>query len=581
MRKSIEWMVGGQQGEGIDSTGELFARTLVKHGYSVSTYKQFMSRIKGGHSNFKLKATKDRNYYAGDDVEILLCLDKESLSKNEDKLVDNAVVIMEGKETSIDRPEGKNYQILSVPLKKIATDLGNPLYKNMIAIGISSALLDLPQDILGEIIGDIFSKKGEDVIKANIEAVQKGYEITQEFLPEQIAKLEATDNDDLLFISGNEATGFGSLMAGCRYLSAYPITPASEVMEWLAMELPAVGGTVMQVEDEIAGIAFAIGANYSGTRAMTSTSGPGLSLKTEALGMAGMAEVPIVIVNSQRGGPSTGLPTKHEQSDLQHMIYATHGEIPRIVLYPSTIEDAFYLAAESFNLAEIYQCPVILALDLGLSMNKMTIPSFDSKRVGIDRGKLLTEDQVGEYDEAFFNRYRLTEDGISPRPKPGMKKGIHLTSSNEHGEDGYINEDTDVRNNMMRKRLEKIKDAMIQEPFKLQSNGDIDPKSADVLLVGMGSTYGAIEEAMTKLNAEGKETFAHLHLQQLYPLPINDLKELFGSRKIITIENNYTGQLKLLLQQYLPIHDQVESIVQYDGDPFMVSSIVKHMKEVV
>ncbi|ADI00343.1 2-oxoacid:acceptor oxidoreductase subunit alpha [Salisediminibacterium selenitireducens] len=581
MRKSIEWMVGGQQGEGIDSTGELFARTLVKHGYSVSTYKQFMSRIKGGHSNFKLKATKERNYYAGDDVEILLCLDKESLEKNEDKLVENAIVIMEGKETAVERPEGKNYNILYVPLKKIATDLGNPLYKNMIAIGISSALLDLPQDILGDIIGDIFSRKGDDVVKANIEAVEKGYAITKEYLPEHVAVLEGTGNEDLLFISGNEATGFGSLMAGCRYLSAYPITPASEVMEWLAKELPAVGGTVMQVEDEIAGIAFAIGANYSGVRAMTSTSGPGLSLKTEALGMAGMAEVPIVIVNSQRGGPSTGLPTKHEQSDLQHMIYATHGEIPRIVLYPSTIEDAFYLAAESFNLAEIYQCPVIVALDLGLSMNKMTIPSFDSKRVGIDRGKLLTEEQVGEYDEAFFKRYRVTEDGISPRPKPGMKNGIHLTSSNEHGEDGYINEDTDVRIKMMKKRLEKVKGAMIQEPYKLQSTGDIDPKSTDVLLLGMGSTYGAIEEAMTELNNEGTQTYAHLHLQQLYPLPIDELKDLFANKKIITIENNYTGQLRLLLQQYLPVHDQIESIVQYDGDPFMVRSILNQMKEVV
>ncbi|WP_280770923.1 2-oxoacid:acceptor oxidoreductase subunit alpha [Salipaludibacillus daqingensis] len=582
MRQSIEWMVGGQQGEGIDSTGELFAKTLVKYGYSVSTYKQFMSRIKGGHSNFKLKATKERNYYAGDKIDILLCLDKESLEVNEGYLSDDAVVIREGKEISVTKNDGSmSYDILTVPMKKIATELGNPLAKNMIAIGISSALIDLPKDLLSHFISEIFAKKGDGVIQTNIQAVQKGYDLTNEHLSHRISSLEKSDKTDQLFISGNEATAFGSLMAGCRFLSAYPITPASEVMEWLAKELPAVGGTVMQVEDEIAGICFAIGANYSGVRAMTSTSGPGLSLKTEALGMAGMTEVPIVIVNSQRGGPSTGLPTKHEQSDLQQMIYGTHGEIPRIVLYPATIEDAFYIAAESFNLAEIYQCPVIVGLDLGLSMNKMTIPSFDHSRVNIDRGKLITNEEAAEYDEAFFKRYRLTDDGISPRPKPGMKNGLHLTSSNEHGEDGYISEDPELRVKMMRKRLEKVKNAMIQEPFKLQSSGDIKPEDADVLLVGMGSTYGAIGESMIQLNEEGNETYAHLHIQQLYPLPLNELTSLFKNKKIITVENNYNGQLLLLLRQYLPIHEHSDSIVQFDGNPFMIKTVLEQMKKVV
>lgn len=583
MRQSIEWMVGGQQGEGIDSTGELFARTLVKYGYSVSTYKQFMSRIKGGHSNFKLKATKERNYYAGDKIDILLCLDKDSLEVNEGYLSNDAVVIQEGKEISVttNKQDQASYDIFTVPLKKIATDLGNPLAKNMIAIGISSALINLPKELLNHFISEIFQKKGDGVIQSNIQAVEKGYDLTNEHLSHRVSSLEESDQKDQLFISGNEATAFGSLMAGCRFLSAYPITPASEVMEWLAKELPAVGGTVMQVEDEIAGICFAIGANYSGVRAMTSTSGPGLSLKTEALGLAGMTEVPIVIVNSQRGGPSTGLPTKHEQSDLQQMIYGTHGEIPRIVLYPSTIEDAFYVAAESFNLAEIYQCPVIVALDLGLSMNKMTIPSFDVNRVGIDRGKLITNEEAAEYDEAFFKRYRLTEDGVSPRPIPGMKNALHLTSSNEHGEDGYISEDPELRVKMMRKRLEKVKDAMIQEPYKLQSSGDINPENADVLLVGMGSTYGAIGEAMTKLNEQGKETYGHLHIQQLYPLPLDKLKSLFKNKKIITVENNYNGQLLLLLKQYLPIHDQSDAIVQFDGNPFMVQTVLEQMKKVV
>ncbi|MDQ0253988.1 2-oxoglutarate ferredoxin oxidoreductase subunit alpha [Evansella vedderi] len=579
MRNSIEWMVGGQQGEGVDSTGELFAKTLVRYGYSVSTYKQFMSRIKGGHTNYKIKATKDRNYYSGDGIDILLCLDKETLPNSLDSLNEGALVIQEGKEAQVEgsqTSEGTVYTVFTVPLKQIAKDLGNPMSKNMIALGVSAALLELPIDILHGFIEEIFAKKGEEVITSNKQAVLKGYELTNAHVTNQVNALEVPKESKRLFISGNEATAFGSLMAGCRYLSAYPITPASEIMEWLADELPKVGGTVMQVEDEIAGLCFAIGASYSGTRAMTSTSGPGLSLKTEALGMAGMSEVPIVIVNSQRGGPSTGLPTKHEQSDLNQMIYGTHGEIPRIVLYPATIEDAFYVAAEAFNLADIYQCPVVVGLDLGLSMNKMTIPSFDPNRVAIDRGKLLTNEEAKNFNETHFKRYRFTEDGISPRPIPGMPNAVHTTSSNEHDESGYISEDPENRTNMMKKRLEKIKGAIIQEPFKFQTTAD----SSDMVLVGMGSTYGMIQEAAEQLNKEGMKV-SHLHIQQLYPLPIDKLEPLLQGKQIVTVENNYNGQLLQLLKQNTPIHDRAKAITQYDGNPFTVKSIVKQVKELI
>ncbi|MBU9711496.1 2-oxoacid:acceptor oxidoreductase subunit alpha [Evansella tamaricis] len=579
MRSSIEWMVGGQQGEGVDSTGELFAKTLVRYGYSVSTYKQFMSRIKGGHTNYKVKATDQRNFYSGDGIDILLCLDKETLPNHEGVLNSGAVVIQEGKEITMEThntTSGTAYTIFTVPLKQIAKELGNPMAKNMIALGVSVSLLELPVDILHNFIEEIFAKKGEEVISSNKQAVLKGFELTNEHLTNQISELKPTATQNHLFISGNEATAYGSLMAGCRFLSAYPITPASEIMEWLSERLPEVGGTVMQVEDEIAGLCFAIGASYSGVRAMTSTSGPGLSLKTEALGMAGMSEVPIVIVNSQRGGPSTGLPTKHEQSDIQHMIYGTHGEIPRIVLSPATIEDCFYIAAEGFNLADIYQCPVLIALDLGLSMNKMTVPSFDTKRVAIDRGKLLSKDEVKEMGETHFKRYRFTEDGISPRPLPGMEHGVHTTSSNEHDESGYISEDPENRINMMRKRLEKVKHAMIQEPYKLSSNH----AESELLFVGMGSTYGMIQETVAKLNEEGVKA-AHLHIQQLYPLPMDELAPIFQGKRIVTVENNYQSQLLQLLKQYAPIHDRASSINQYDGNPFTVRSILKQVKELI
>lgn len=570
--ESIEWKVGGQQGEGVDSTGEIFTKALFRYGYYVTTYKQFMSRIKGGHTNFKLRATKHRTRYAGDLLDILLCLDKETLEVNKHELRQNGIAILEDKEMHIGQEE--HYVLAAFPLKQYATELGNPLAKNMIALGISGALISLPKEIFFKLIEDQFGKKGAEVINSNKAAVEKGYELVAEHLSAYVKQLEQVDTTERLYISGNEATAFGSFMAGCRYLSAYPITPASEIMEWMSAQLPAVGGTVMQVEDEIAGLMFAVGAAYAGARAMTSTSGPGLSLKTEGLGAAAMSETPIVIVNSQRGGPSTGLPTKHEQSDLQHMLWGTHGEIPRIVLYPSSIEDAFYVAAEAFNLAEQYQCPVIIGLDLALSMNRTTVPPIDAKRVDINRGKLISEEEAKAYGEFIFQRYRFTEDGVSPRTIPGMEGGVHTASSNEHSENGYISEDIENRTKMMQKRMEKIKTAKLQTPFYVE-DGD-----ADVVMIGMGSTRGAMEEVRQQL-ARGGVRVGHIHIQQLHPLPVDELEQYLVGKKVISVENNYNGQLLNWVKQHLPIHKSATSITQYDGNPFTVSRIYKEVKELI
>ncbi|PTQ53792.1 MULTISPECIES: 2-oxoacid:acceptor oxidoreductase subunit alpha [Hydrogenibacillus] len=573
--RTLEWKVGGQQGEGIDSTGEIFARTLFRYGYYVTTYKQFMSRIKGGHTNYKLRATPYPTQHAGDFVDILLALDDETIPVNRHELRPGAIVIQEGKETAIREEDG--YLLAVFPLKAIATELGNPLAKNMIALGMSGALVSLPVEEFYAFIEKQFEKKGEKVIASNKAAVDKGYALVREHLADRMKRLEPLPRStERLYISGNEATAFGSFMAGCRFLSAYPITPASEIMEWMAAHLPAVGGTILQVEDEIAGITFAVGAAYAGARAMTSTSGPGMSLKTEALGMAAMSETPIVIVDSQRAGPSTGLPTKHEQSDLFHMLFATHGEIPRIVVYPSSIEDAFYVAAEAFNLAERYQTPVILALDLVLSMNRTTIPRIDAKRVPIDRGKIVTPEEAKKYGEFIFKRYRFTEDGISPRALPGNPYGVHTASSNEHGEDGYITEDPVIRTKIMQKRMEKVKTARLSRPFYVQDG------EADVMLVGVGSARGVIEEVARRLREDDGVTVGGLFIQQLKPLPVEELRPyLAGKRMIITVENNYSGQLLQWLRQHFPIHDRSTAITQYDGNPFRVTRVAGEVKEVL
>ncbi|WP_233096036.1 2-oxoacid:acceptor oxidoreductase subunit alpha [Alicyclobacillus sp. SO9] len=567
---SLEWKVGGQQGEGVDSTGEIFAKMLFRHGHYVTTYKQFMSRIKGGHTNYKIRATSYSTHHAGDGLDILLALDDDSYKVNKHELNNGALVLFDG-EVSIEKTEG--HTLVHLPLKQIAKDIGNPLAKNMIALGVSGALVSLPQEEFFALIEDQFAKKGTKIIEANKTAVEKGYELVAEHLSDSVRHLNAPDAEKRMLISANQAVAFGSLMAGCRFLSAYPITPASEIMEWLSHELPKVGGTIMQVEDEIAGITFAIGASFAGARSMTSTSGPGLSLKTEALGMAGMSETPIVIVDSQRAGPSTGLPTKFEQSDLQHVLHASHGEFPRIVLYPSTIEDSFYLAAEAFNMAENYQCPVFLLLDLGMSMNKSTIMPIDAKRVAVNRGKVLTESDLEQLKENF-QRYQFSSDGISPRAIPGTPGGVHVTSSNEHAESGYITEEPDIRTKIMEKRMRKIENATCQNPFYVSN------PEADTMVVTMGSTRGAVEEAIRAMSSEGA-SLGQLNIQQLHPLPTDALRPYLADKKVIVVESNYEGQLLNWLKQHLPIHDRSYSIRQYDGNPFRVDTIASQLKELV
>lgn len=568
---ALEWKVGGQQGEGIDSTGEILARTLFRYGYYVTTYRQFESRIKGGHTDFKVRATPAPTHFHGDKVDILVGFDDETLPVHRPELKPGAVVILEGDGIKVTEEDG--YTLAVFPLKAIATELGNPLAKNMIALGITGGLISLPREAFYHFIEEQFKRKGADVIASNKRAVDRGYELAQEHLAHKVKTLPPRDIDpNRLYLSGNEAIAFGAYMAGLTFLSAYPITPASEIMEWLAAKLPKRGGAVMQVEDEIAGITFAIGASFAGARAMTTSSGPGIALKTEAIALAGESETPVVVVDVQRAGPSTGMPTRHEQGDLNHLLHAAHGDFPRIVLYPSSVEDAFYLAAEALNLAEIYQTVVFLVSDLGLGMNKQTTPRFDPRRVEIRRGKIVSEEEARALGEFFFKRYRITEDGISPRPLPGNPYAVALTSSNEHREDGHIDETIEARNAQMEKRMRKLRGLRIRNPFY------VDHPDAATLLVAVGSARGPVEEAAAALREEGYDV-GTLFLQQLAPLPVEELRTLLVGRHVITVEHNYTGQLLGWLRRHLPIHEHSTTITQYDGRPFFAERIVREAKE--
>jgi len=573
----LSWKIGGQQGEGVESTDRIFSTALNRLGYYLYGYRHFSSRIKGGHTNNKIRISTEPKRAISDDLDILVAFDQETIDLNAHELRPGGVIVADAK-FSPTVPEGVNARLFAVPITAIAEELGTSLMKNMVASGASWALLGLPLEVFNRAVEEEFARKGPLVVEKNVEAVRRGaaFILEQAGGPLEEFRLAPADGKQKLFMIGNEAIGLGAIAAGCRLMFAYPITPASEIMEYLIKWLPKFGGTVVQTEDEIAAVTMAIGANYAGVRAMTASAGPGLSLKMEGIGLAGMTETPLVIVDTMRGGPSTGLPTKYEQSDIMQLIYGTHGEIPKVVLAPSTIEECFYDTIEAFNIAEEYQVPVIIATDMQLSLGKQTCEPLDFDRIEIRRGKLLRELPPLESGE-MFKRYAFTEDGVSPRVLPGTKYGIHHTTGVEHGETGSPSEHPVNRRKMMDKRLGKIRHLRIRDAVK----ADAPHETPDLLIIDMGSTGGTVEEVRTRLAAEGITT-NHLTVRQLHPFPTELVQpHLEKAKRVVVIENNGTGQLASLVRMHAGQHGKIRSMLKYDGTPFLPHEVEKGCKELI
>ncbi|MCP1190206.1 2-oxoacid:acceptor oxidoreductase subunit alpha [Priestia flexa] len=577
MVKQLSWKVGGQQGEGIESTGEIFSTALNRLGYYLYGYRHFSSRIKGGHTNNKIRVSTTQVRSVSDDLDILVAFDQETIDVNVHELRQGGIVIGDAKFKPALPESCTTATLYSVPFTEIATELGTSLMKNMVAVGASSAVLHIDTDVFEEVVLEIFGRKGQQVVQKNMEAIKRGAEYIREQLGENLEtmRLEPADGQKRMFMIGNDAIALGAVAGGARFMPAYPITPASEIMEYLIKKLPQFGGTVIQTEDEIAACTMAIGANYAGVRALTASAGPGLSLMMESIGLAGITEQPIVIIDTQRGGPSTGLPTKQEQSDLMAMIYGTHGEIPKIVMAPSTVEEAFYDTIEAFNLAEEYQCPVIMLTDLQLSLGKQSVNPLGYSRIQIRRGK-LQEAELPELEaKEYYKRYEVTKDGVSPRIVPGMKNGIHHVTGVEHDETGKPSESPINRNNQMDKRMRKLDNIQFKTPIHLHS----DEVDSDVLFVGFNSTRGAIEEAMERLEADGLRV-NHAHIRLIHPFPVDEiLPYVNGAKKVIVVENNATGQLANILKMNVGNHHKVQSILKYDGNPFLPQEVYTKSKE--
>ncbi len=576
MINQLSWKVGGQQGEGIESTGEIFCIALNRLGYYLYGYRHFSSRIKGGHTNNKIRVSIKETHTVSDDLDILVAFDQETIDVNYHEMYNGSIIIADSKFNPV-KPDDTNASLYTVPFTEIATELGTSLMKNMVAIGATCAILGMEISVFSEVVDEIFGRKGEEVVKKNMDAIAAGYEYMKKELGGQVGvmQLAKADGQKRLFMIGNDAIALGALAGGCRFMAAYPITPASEIMEYLIKKLPKLGGTVIQTEDEIAAATMAIGANYAGVRTITASAGPGLSLKMESIGLAGMTETPIVIVDTQRGGPSTGMATKQEQSDLMSMIYGTHGEIPKIVMAPSTVEEAFYDTAEAFNLAEEYQCPVIVLSDLQLSLGKQTVQPLDYSRVEIRRGKLVDYELPELEGYEYFKRYEVTEDGVSRRPIPGVKNGIHHVTGIEHDDTGKPSESAANRRAQMDKRMRKIENIRFNTPVYKH----VPFAEADLLIVGFNSTRGAIEEATERLVEDGIKV-NHAQIRLIHPFPTDELLPLVQSaKKVIVIEHNATGQLANIIKMNVGHHNKISSILKYDGNPFLPNEIHTQCKE--
>jgi len=579
MIKDLSVMIAGKAGDGVLFTGNVLAKLLKRQGLEVATYRDFPSNIRGEGTCYTVRASLEKIYGLGDRVDILMAFDCEAILAHLPEIADNGIVFCDGEGVASLPPEktrGKTFHRFL--LRSLAREkFGGEIFKNMIALGALSHVLDLDRALLERIISEMFLKrKGEEVVQTNILAASFGYEKAREITSRaERHPLARKGDEDRILVSGDDAIGLGALAAGCRYFAAYPICPATEVWQALVQDMPDFKGVVVQTEDELAALNMAIGAAFAGARAMTSTSGPGASLMMEAFSLAGMMEIPVVVAHVQRMGPATGMPTKSQQGDVLQWIFGSHGEFPRIVLAPGTVGECFDLTVRAFNLAEKYQSPVIILTELDMGQNYRTTRSFDLSAVQIDRGKLLRpEDLLGLTD---FKRYELTADGISPRSLPSFKNGIHLAESLEHDEKGYRDEDPTNRLRMMEKRMRKLSGA----------SADLVPprlwgcQKAEVGFIAFGSTLGAVLEAMDQLR-EKKVPSRFLQLRTLWPFPADAVREFLAeSRDVFVVEHNHEGQLATLIKSQISPCGELKNIVSSSTRTFTPRDIVEPILEAV
>jgi 2-oxoglutarate ferredoxin oxidoreductase subunit alpha len=567
----VSVMIGGQGGDGTLTVSDLLGRYFLHRGLYVYTSRNVLSRIRGGHADASVRGSRDPTSAVKAQIDVLVAFDRDAIELGKEELAPHGFVLYDSTTFRSELPNAAGFPFATM----VGGPLGQPIFKNTAAYGALSVLLGFDPTVTRTVIEERFKRRGGEALEKNLKALEIGRKAVLESdgLANRYSVVSGDARDQVL-TTGNQAVALGFVVGGGRFFAGYPITPATEIMEYLQRYLPAFDGVVRQAEDELAAINMVIGAAYTGARAMTSTSGPGLSLMTEGIGHAATAEIPLIVADCQRVGPSTGQPTRHEQSDLSHLANLGHGEYPRFILTPSDPFDAFGITIDALNIADRWRVPVILLLDQALCQNTTTSRRFELGDARVDRGRRLTGDAVQALQQ--YKVYEFTDDGVSPFAPPGTPGVWSEVTGNEHDEWGHVSVNPVNRRRMMRKRMEK----MVKAQPDLPAGRLFGPASAKVGLIGFGSTSGPIFEAQRMLEHRGIPT-RYYQARTLYPVPVHEIDPfLKGVDVAYVIEHNYTGQFSRLLRETMPWHHaKLRPVLKYDGYSFRAPEIIGHIAE--
>ena len=571
--------IGGEAGMGLESSGAGFSKALTRGGLYVFGLPDYYSRIRGGHNFYSIRITRQPLHSHAEPVHLVLALDVETIRRHVGSIIPGGGIIYDSKEELPDELRRADVGFFPIPLTRLAEEKGGrDVMRNTLALGAAAGLIGFDPTYIESVIRDNFGRKGDAVVDANLRVAQAGVEAAEPFKADFAFRMEAApEAPPRMILNGNDAFALGALAGGCRFVSAYPMTPGSPVLHWFAAHAEKYGAVTKHAEDEIAAINMAIGAAHVGARAMVPTSGGGFSLMVEATGLAGITETPIVIYNAQRPGPATGLPTRTEQADMLFMLHASQGEFPRFLFAPGTVEESFQIGWQVFNLVERYQTPALVLSDHYLAVGYRTVEAnaLNFGEVSIDRGELLTQEELDSLQEPYL-RYKVTESGVSPRALPGHPNAVWVSSSNEHFENGAITEEANMRIAQVDKRGRKLA-GMAQEIPAPTAYG---PDEADVTLLCWGSTYGPLREAVDRLNAAKAGQANLLHFNALHPFPTEATEQaLAKAKRTIVVEGNNTGQFETLLHTHTG-RSVGGAIRRYDGRSFTPDYLVAKVKEV-
>lgn len=561
-QEDVSIVLCGEAGQGIQTVESILVQAVKLGGYNVFSSKEYMSRVRGGENSTQIRVSSNRITAYVNRIDILIAISKGAIDHLKDRISDDTIII--GDEDTLKDIERQD--IIKIPFLKTAKSIGGPIFANIIAAGALARILNIDPQIFKECITAMFSRKGEKILKGDLKAGEEGYNVGEDILKYGKLKIEIEKNKKIkeeLLLDGTGVVGMGCIAGGCRFMSSYPMTPSTLLQVFIAKNGKEFDIIFEQAEDEIAAINMGLGASYAGARALVATSGSGFALMEEAVGLSGMIETPIVIYLGQRPGPAAGLPTRMSQEDLDLALYSGPGESPRIIFAPGNFEDAFYVSQRAFNLADKYQIPVFILSDQYFADIYYNLPSINLKDVKIENHIIKTDKD--------YRRFELTDDGISPRGIPGFGDGLVVVDSDEHDEEGHITENLPLRAKMVEKRFYKKLEGIQKDVVPPELIGSSD---YDILVVGWGSTYGIIKEALDNLK---KDNMSILYFKQVYPLHDSTKEYLEKAKKTIIFENNAKSQFSNLIK--LETGFKIDkNVLKYDGMPFSVEEVTESIK---